>query len=307
MNRYYLVVLACFALLSGCSKDTANDYPDLETTESADIKAIIKEYSIKKEGLTIESFTSNLDSTALYVNGRIKECLWVGGYDIATKKQILDFTENSKLDMSISYNIGYGEYLKFDIEKYTIVPHPYSFNGFTCFILLGAERGGSGENQSRDLYFLQDNLLKNKYRNVYYPSTQKFFIKIIPWFESVMIKLNYDEYQCFNMQGNELFSIKRYNANEVENCEPINIEEGIYSTYWDEPNSLVVKRLNIKTGITIWDKTINPFTEKVKVGNYKITKSNDIWVYSMPYTNFDGIKGNIQISLNIENGDFEIK
>lgn len=306
MQKLLFGLLTCVVLLPGCSKDSTEDSTILETNESAAIKAIIKEYSIKKEGLDIESFTSNLDSTALYVNGRVKGCLWVGGYEIATKKLILDFTENSKLDMSINYNLGYGEYSKFDIEKYLICPHPYSSNGATCFILLGKERGGSGVNMSSDLYFLQGNTLENKYRSVFSPSTPNHYQKITPWFESVMIKMFSNEYQCFDFQGDKLFAIKRYNANEVENCEPISLEEGIYFAGY-ETESFTIKRINIKTDTVIWEKSIKAFNEKVRIGSYKITKSNNMWIYSISYTDFNGNKGNIQIHLNIENGDFEIK
>lgn len=303
MQKLLFGLLTCVVLLPGCSKDSTEDYDILETNESAAIKAIVKEYSIKKEGLDIESFTSNSDSTTLYVNGRVKECLWIGGYDIVTKKQILDFTENSKLDISINHNLGYGEHLKFDIDKYLICPHPYLSNGTTCFILFGKERGGTGANISSDLYFLQGNVLKNKHRSFYSPKNPNHYQKIIPWVESVMIKMFSNEYQCFDLQGNNLFTSNNHN---IENSEPISLHECITFIMY-ESNSFIVERLNVKTGTTIWKKTIQPFTENAKIGNYTIVKSNDVWIYSIPYTAFSGTKGSIQISLNIENGNFEIK
>lgn len=303
MQKFLFGLLTCVALLPGCSKDSTDDYTILETEESAAIKAIIKEYSIQKEGLIIESFINNLDSTTLYVNGRIKECLWVGGYDIATKKQIIDFAENSKLDTSISHDLGYGEYSKFDIDKYMILPNPYSLNSSTCFILSGKERGGSGTNMSSDLYFLQGNTLKKKHRSVFSPSTTRHYQKITPWFESVMIYVNPGEFQCFSFQGDNLFNANNY---YIESSEPISLEECIYFVV-NEPKSFIAERINVKTGISIWKKHIQPFVEKVKIENYKIVKSNSIWTYSISYTNFSGTKGNIQISLNIEDGNFEIK
>lgn len=318
MKELIFTLIAVFILaFSSCSKD--GNEPELNyainTFESAAIEAIIKEYSIKKEGLDIESFICNLDSTILYVNGRVKGSLWVGGYEILTKRQILDFTENSKLDISINLNLGYGEYYKFDIEKYVIWPRPpYSLNGSTCFILVGrSSRGDRGEmvNGSCDLYFLHGNTLKNKYRSIYSPvrGAVNNYEEIIPWFESVMIKMGSiyleNEYQCFDLQGNYLFTANNYFHGNGE--QPISLQECIKFYQMTESNSFIAERLNVKTGTTIWEKTIQPFTEKVRMGKYTIAKSNNIWDYFIPYTNFDGTKGNIQISLNIENGNFEIK
>lgn len=326
MNRIFFIFIICAISSLSCSKGNTDNIPsideeeiveppndpgeeeggNLDSEENAAIEAIIKEYNIQKKGVKIESFVKNSESTILFVNGRIEGCLWVGCYDTTTKEMMVDFTETSKLDKTIRYNLGYGEYLEFDVEKYSILRFPYFSDNSVCFILAGHEREGHN-NSACDLYFIENNTLKNKHRSVSTLSNSKYYQSVIPWYNGVMVKIKNGEYQCLNMAGESLFTIE--NNNLILECEPVNYEECIYFNFNADSNGFSSRRINIKTDNVIWNNGFvkTKLQEKIEIENLKIEKNGSIWNYRISYIDYEGVRDNLQISLNIDNGDYEIK
>jgi hypothetical protein len=115
------------------------------------------------------------------------------------------------------------------------------------------------------------------------------------------------------MQGDSLYTINSgwgvkssYIAINYEEC--IDFYVGIYESF----NSLTFhcKRVNLKTEEIIWEhkpETLKDLPKNTKVDSYTIEKTNNIWVYVVNYTLFDGTKGNVHISLNIDSGKSELK
>lgn len=310
--------MACLFL--ACSHEeeekTPTDFYTAESFFSSPFSQIKSEYNINKEGLRIEYFANGWNGidrtdsiitlpdtdTLLFVNGRIDGKLWIGCYDKKTKKQYLDWTSPEKMDTVITSYKGYGEYEKTVIDNYRIY-YPCKNKNKYCFELVG--RGTSSITSF--LYFIGDNKLTKKY-------TTNYGYKISPWFESVLIQYGSSKNVCYNMMGDSLFTVNGnigigYNLNRQI---PINIDEMIDFDWRGEnyPNDPChFKRVNIRTGETIWEAKNLPlnFPDKARLSDYRIKKSGNICEYTGNYILYDGAKGTFRILLNINTGQFELK
>lgn len=310
MKRIFFLLLVVPIIFSSCSKDKEEEPVALDSYEGSEIKKIIDEYSIRKQGLKIESFVLGTDTT-IFFNGRINGKLWVGGFETKSKEQILDWIENEKLDTVISYHKGYGVYDNLMIKKF-VLAFPYKYNNSFCFLLRGHDQDGGMYKSSCDLYFLQNNVMK-KLRTIYSAhSGLDHFVGITPWHHGIVVKKTSEKHVCFNMQGDSLFTINS-GFGIKPSYSPINYEECIdfsTATATTDLRMSFFRRLNLKTNETIWKNEIFPLNnlpKNTRFDNYTITKANNEWTYNVNYTLFDGTKSSVRILLNIENGKFELK
>jgi len=310
-NMKKVISFALMAMiLNGCSK--YEEPLNVISNVNDPIQILTKEYNINKQGLTVESAISGIDTSTIYFNGRINGKLWVGAYEKASKKQLLDFTENVKLDTVVNYSLGNGQYDSFGVQKFALF-YPYEYNNSFCFLLLGyggQERKGTSD----DLYFIQGNTVK-KYRTI--SPYQNCYNQIIPWYQGIAVEMSdiiYSGDICYNMQGDSLFTTKYDYHIRLGSYSPISYEECIDFFHSSYLNGYFFQRINLKTGETIWEirnkdgsGPFNYLPEKTRLDNYTITKSNNEWTYTVNYTLYNGQKGIAMIVLDIKSGQFEIK
>ncbi|GHT10765.1 hypothetical protein AGMMS4956_02750 [Bacteroidia bacterium] len=297
-------------LFVGCSE--SNEKPvDLTPNEYQDplsnLDALKKEYNINKQGLVIEFATKGVDTTQIFFNGKIDGKLWIGCYDKTTKNNLLDWTETTKLDTIVDIYKGYGEHTIFQIGEY-VVKYPYKRDNSFCFLF---RLRGQTNYVITDLYFIDNNGLIKKDRLI--PDNFGFglYESISPWFEGVIVKkvdMAVSNYICYTMRGDSLFSFP-HTTYTPDNCTPINYEECIYFDIFYSTNNAHIKRINVKTENIIWDSgvfQIERFPTNARIDSKNIVKQNDIWIYEINYTQFDGKKDTVKVSVNINSGNFEI-
>lgn len=306
-----LLILIFTHLFFGCSKD---EFPVLDILSDEYVLDKLKqEYNINRDGLSLESFSYGKDSTHLFINGRINEKLWIGCYNRKNKNNILEWTDNVKLDTVFNLHKGYGEYSDFNIERFFIT-YPYYNNGQLYFLLWGYNdktRNINGRIISSDLYFLKNNSFIKKRRSFTYPIDDAFYQNIFPWKNSIFSKYQ-NKYICFSADGDSLYSTNGVYAN----YEPINIEEciAVNKSYGAENvaslERIDFRRLNLKNNETIWKNEHKPLADistKDRLDSIVIQKKSNIWDYSFFYTKIEGTKYAIKLELNIESGELTAK
>lgn len=313
MKKIKLLALAITLCLLGCSNNP--DEPLLENSENSETfsEKLIKEYNINKQGLNIESVTNGIDTSHIFLNGRINGHLWIGEYEKKSKKQILDWIENSELDTIVNYYKGYGEYGTFNVKKFAL-DYPYENNNAFCFLLWGRDNvSGMNKNVSSDLYFIQNSSTIKKYRTIYSSQNSlKYYQKITPWHQGVVVEKAYEEHVCFNMQGDSLFTINSVFGIK-DSYSPINYEECIdfsTSTTTKDLRKSFFQRIDLKNNQSIWINPMLPLSDipnNVRFENYTIEKLANEWTYIVNYTLYDGSKKTTLIKLNIGNGNFVVK
>lgn len=306
MKKLLLIVLSGI-VICGCSggKDNTPTYTPGDGDYMGGFNDYKKEYNINKDGLEIDYMSTGIDTTTVYFNGRIDGKLWVGGYEKGSKKEILDWADNVRLDTVVNYNKGYGIYENFKVYRYNI-SFPYKYENAYCFIL----NGGGSDNSFSDLYFINNNNLTKKHRSVGSYNSEAFRY-IFSWFEGVMVENKKEELVCFNMQGDSLFVVQDrsiYYYVESNSC-PISYEECIRLIYnYSGFNGFYFERLNLKTKEIIWEEKIMPLTdipENARINGHTISKSGNEWTYVFNHTLYSGEKGTTTILLNIDSGELE--
>ncbi|GHT09015.1 hypothetical protein FACS189426_06130 [Bacteroidia bacterium] len=306
MKKIILGLLAA-VLFIGCV-ESPDEPLSLSTTEDSQFDALKKEYNINKQGLVIESATNGIDTTKVFFNGRIDGKLWIGCYDKTTKNNLLDWTGTTKLDTIIDIDKGYGEHTTFQIEEYH-VKHPYKRDNSFCFLLWGQKKYDTNY-VITDLYFIDNKGFIKKDKLIPDNFGFGFYEAISPWFEGVIVKHNdmtVSNYICYTMKGDSLFSLPKNTY--PDNYTPISYEECISFNMFDNSNTVRIKRLNVKLDSTLWDSGIFEMGKlpiNARIDNKNIVKQNDIWIYEISYTQFDGKKDSVKVSVNINSGKFEI-
>lgn len=294
--------------LGGCSNDESPS-EELIIDRINNLDLLKKEYNITIDGLSLESFTYGIDTTQIFINGRINETLWIGCYNKTTKNMIFEWAESEKLDTVFYLHKGYGEYSNFFIKRF-FIRYPLYKNGQLYFLLWGYNEGQiniDGRIISSDLYFIKNNSLVKKRRSYSLPIDEAFYQNIIPWEKSIFSKYN-NEYICFSSDGDSLYSTNKISVDH----EPINIEECIFHKGPRNSNENIYyfSRLNLKNSDTVWENEIKPivnFSTNDKLDSTVIKKNNSIWDYSFFYTRFDGNRYAIQLELDIELGSLTSK
>ena len=304
MKKSLLIIFIMLPFFfSNCSDNEEPQTTILETQ----FDQLIREYNINKNGLVVESVVSGIDTTQLVFSGRIGGKLWIGCYKKEDKRQILDWTEATKLDTVINFHKGYDEYEKFDVGEFRIA-YPYKKNDHYSFILIG--RNGDVGKAFSDLYFIDSNSLVKKSRTI---NTQQYYYQqILPWHDGIIAKLGSENFACYTMSGDSLFTLKNGALGVKDTYTAINYEECIdfaLDYFSSDFYKYFFRRINLKTNETIWKNDNPPLKDlpsNVRLDKINIQKNVNIWVYEVNYTQFDGTKQVVKISLNIDNGDFEI-
>jgi len=291
-------------IFTGCSKKDDPE-PRGELTSDSYYSPLSKEYGIDKD---VDYTSVGIDTNLIFFNRRIDHKLWIGGFEKESKKQILDWTETTKLDTTLSIYEGYGEYKNFKITRFCCT-HFYKFNNSYSFILQGIDIA-NGQIAYSDLYFIQENKLIKKYRTTPSPSGV-YFRSLCPWFEGVIATLDGGDKKktYYNMSGDSLFAV---NSNFYFNdrCAALSSEESIEYNLGLNKKTIYFKKLNIKTNECSWVTdtiTLDESQETIKVSSVDITKAINNWTYTINYTRYSGEKKSVQIDLNINTGEIELK
>ena len=299
-----LFVMIVFQLLFACSNDDSIDEPT-SIVEGNQLNALINEYNINKDGLQIESYTTGIDTTQLFFNGRIDNKLWIGCYDKQTKNKITEWTEKTNLDTILNLNTGYGEYSDFRIVKF-FIEYPYYNEEQLYFLLWGYNDETiniNGRIISSDLYIISNNSLANKKRSFTYPTGDKFYQNITPWINSIFSKYS-NQYICYSSEGDSLYS---RDENITVDDEPISVEESIYSSaHYDTDTTITFyfKRYNLKNDEIVWKNSVsNNLLSDSRLDSTILEKADSIWDYTFYYTLMDGTKFNRKIGVDINSGD----
>ncbi|MDR3366959.1 MAG: hypothetical protein LBO71_08345 [Prevotellaceae bacterium] len=291
-------------IFSSCVENEDPHPTEIITIPETQFGQLIKEYNINKDGLVVESVVNGIDTALLVFNGRIGAKLWVGYYKKEDKSQILDWTETTKLDTIVNFYKGYGEYDNLKVEKFAL-GFPYKFKNSFCFLLFGRESEMISYKASSDLYFINSNSLIKKLKTI---STQRYhYQQIIPWYDGIVAKLGNENFVCYTMSGDSLFTfkngigIKAYSAINYEECIDFGLNSSDFHKYF-------FRRINLQSNETIWTNDNQPLKDlpnNARLDKINIQKNDNIWVYEVNYTQFDGTKQVVKISLNINNGVFE--
>ncbi len=320
-----IICLAC--LFSACGHDDTSDLEPVVPLDSLynepDPFSEIKEaYNINKEGLKIEGWENPIDSICqvdsgtIFIHGRIDGKLWVGCYDVANKTQYLDWTESEKLDTVVTYHKGYGEYETDNIKRFKITD-VYKNRDNYCFILDASALDLSDPTPYSflyytHLYFITDGILNKKHTRKY---PEMRFNKIEPWYDGVLVSAigwsgSETKTTCYTLTGDSLFTAD-FNTKLGEDklyLSPVNREEAIiFNEYRKENYSYYFRRVNIKTGESVWSnegKPLKQLPNKAKINFKEIKKSGNIWEFICDYILYDGTKGTVHIFLNIDSGQF---
>lgn len=274
--------------------------------------SIKKEYNITNEDLIYEGGAIGIDTSQIFFNGRVNQKLWIGGYNKHTKEQLIEWTEDTKLDTIFEVYKGYGEYKTLKTNEFRIY-YPLVKENNLVFVLYGLDNNSRDYDIISYLYFINDNKLIKKHFN----NTLDRYQNIIPWYNSIIVEVLTDKYErynlCYSYNGDTLFTVHK-SAYNINNLNPINVEEYIDdSELYDITNlsdSFFFKRSNLKTGENIWISYVYRFeniNESIRVDSTSITKNDEIWNYKFYLTTYNNDKITKELDLNIETGEVVIK
>ena len=306
MKKLVIILLSMSFIFTGCSKkdDPEPTSSSLSTSINNPYSSLAKEYGIDKD---VDYMSAGIDTNLILFNGRINSKLWIECFEKESKKQILDWTETTKLDTTLSLYEGYGEYKDFKIKKFYCT-YFYKFNDSYSFILGGQEDALSPLVYT-DLYFIEANKLIKKYRTTPNPYDDVYWWgPIYPWVEGVIATLG-NKQAFYNMSGDSLFAIN--SSITINNkCAALSSEEAIKYNLDLSKKTIYFSKLNIKTNVCSWvtdTLTLEESQETIKVSSIDVAKAINNWTYTINYTRYSGEKKSVQIDLNVNTGEIELK
>lgn len=305
MKKKTLGFLLLMILIASCSGDNEvepRNYISDQWTELAEI------YSIDRERVIIDGYNPGMDATFVFFNGRIDGRLWIGGYEKETKKNILDWTESTKLDTLINVDLGFGDKGELLIDSW----HAKDFRkhgNYLCFILTSLQ---SGYKRYSDLYFLNINnfIAKHRKSSLSSGNNDAMFWNLIEWSDGILAEIwkqGVIRHECYDMNGVFLYSTPYYMFLSSRELAPIDYEEYMQYTLSDTGKAIRFLRSNLKTGETIWknaeETIIDNSEEIIRIDGVSIEKGNLIWVYTVNYTRYSGEKRVFKANVNIQTGE----
>ncbi|MCL1942312.1 MAG: hypothetical protein FWF54_02000 [Candidatus Azobacteroides sp.] len=303
MKNKLLFYLLVGILFWGCGDDNEDTNNFITLADNIEIVAL--DYNIKKNGLTLESYTNCQDTTEICFCGRVDNKLWVGCYDKKTKNQILEWQDTKNLETSVALNIGYGEIKNFEIKNFLITGRPYLINKEELiFIIWGCDSDETGQQHivSSNLYFIKNNKLLANY-NSYTNYDSDFFYRITPWYEGVMANYNNEPiYTCYGSNGQSLYDVK---SSIYVSFYPVNYYEYININPYNPP----IARKNLQTGETIWENTSVSMAlpNLSRIDDTTLVKNTTEWIYTVKYTTIEGSKLVKTAKIDINTGEIEIE
>ena len=294
------IVVAC--IIIGCLKEKYTVSADSIITDNQfGTYKKAAEYGVNTEGLYLEYHSDGLDTNLIFFNGRVNHQLWIGGFEKASKKKILEWTENSKLDTIFRIHAGYGEYVNFKITDFWCTDF-YKLNNAYSFLVNGYDKSAA-QVVTMDLYFLNNGNLIKKYRTIPYPSNA-YFQSVWPWFNGIIVVKSNTKGVCYNMNGDSLFTVAP-NITIDDRILAVNYEDAVLYTLNPGEKSVYFSRKNVKTNETLWTSAtivLDNSQEVIKINNTSVSKVNNTWTYKIDYIRYSGERKSVQVELDINTG-----
>ncbi len=313
--KKYIFNLMLVLFLIGCSD---NKYPPEQPTFATRLNELRQEFGVYDEELILESFRRGVDTTQVFFNGRINGKLWIGCYDSNSKTKIFEWVEDKKLDTVFHLYEGYGETVEYKIESF-IIDYPYYYDEYLIFILRGGGDIYLDSPHIIDLYFVTKGSQVKKYKSLIHSSQTGYgcYLDIVPWENSVfsrhysIFSEHFDDYVCFSLAGDSLYTIKNSEYLNIQNLEPVSIEEHIHCRSQTNTNEFFFQRFNLKADSVVWESKIkSPFEiiERDRQDSVILQKNSTTWDYSFFYTTFaEGKKYSIHLTVDVESGDIAVR
>lgn len=304
--KYFIFFIPCLILFSfGCKEDAV-----VKPVVINEIHKTLKEYNVSNENLKFESITQGIDTTLVFINGRLNNKLWVGCFKRKSKLKMFEWIDNNNLDTTFKLNVGFGNLSTVPIDRF-VIKNPILKDDMFYFILWGynSNYNGLGRVINSDLYFVKNNRLIKKSRAFTLP-LEKFYNDIKPWDNGIFTKYIGDINIFFNNNGDSLYTYED-KFSSISNSVPINQDEGVVFKPLYLPNNFrenFFTRVNFRLDKVIWTNSRFPLKDvpaNVRLDSTIINKQNDIWEYNFYLTAIDGKLVKVKSILDIKTGDLK--
>lgn len=294
-------ILILFLLTSvGCSKEEDTPITSIYWDKQYDYS--IEEY-IKKYLTNIECLGVYSTNDTAYFAGLKNNHIWVKAIkfdknnDVSNWNNVLyELNDKGLFDKSFKINMGYGEYVNFNISQFAYRGTSYTndVNSLHVLNLIDSSIIYNAKTSNLKLVLIQNKDIVKRINN---PS-QIYSINM--WYNN-SFHINYNTNSVFySEKGDSLFVSKiNINPNNTIYNTPISYEQTIIFT---KDN---IQRIDLKENIIIWSTNYkSPFNEPAN-SRYTyslLEKTSDTWKYKINIVYEDGTKKEYQFKVNINDG-----
>lgn len=284
-----LLLLLVVAGIVGCDKadgDKEKSYPD----NYFSLEKFAKEYGIDTKIILMLGVndTEMLDNT--YFTGIKNNKLWIGAYNLNSKKQIKTFLSIDNYYREIKHTVPHvGEVI--DTIKVNYIQSLITNDNSTVFL---SQISTNKNSFFSEILFCKENEI-NKIIKI------DFVNKIQEWSNNSILVQTDDFLHCLSLSGEFHYKVKQLPF--IYNMIPINdIHECIsYS-------GLEFKRMNLETSKELWNQTINlniPETAKYGLTKSELFDTNTVKV-TYNITLYDGTKTTKTVNIDVNTGEYTV-